>query len=240
MAPVMFLKQNEVEALLAGGMGMRPLAGFQQVGIKVFHNGSAGTVRSAVELYIDGKCAEFGEAQTCGGGGDCGSHGHHEPVVREPIEGKADIQKDRAVTIEYKLTDTEGNLIDSSETSAPLTYLHGHGGIVPGLEKELTGLEAGAQLVVEVPTADAYGERDESRIFEVPLSQLPPDVSVGAMLRAQVEGGQLVSLVVVELKDDVARLDPNHPLAGKDLVFDVTIVKVEKAAPQELAHGHCH
>ncbi|RLB56112.1 MAG: hypothetical protein DRI90_18935 [Deltaproteobacteria bacterium] len=241
MAPVMFLKQREVEALLSGGMGMRPLQGFQQVGIKVFHNEADGTVREAVQRYIDGKCDEFGEAQTCGGGsGGCGDDHHHEPVVRKPIEGKADVQKDRAITIDYKLNDTEGNLIDSSETSAPLTFLHGHGNIVPGLEKELIGLEIGAQVVVKVPTADAYGERDEAKIFDVPRSQLPPDVKLGDMLRAQMEGGALVSLIVAELTDEVGRLDPNHPLAGKDLVFDVTIVKIEQAAPEELEHGHCH
>jgi len=239
MAPVMLLKQNDVEALLAGGMGMRPLAGFQQVGIKVFHNSTPGKVREAVERYIDGKCEEFGEAQTCGGGeGHCGQH--HEPVERQAVEGKADVQADRAVTIDYKLTDTEGNLIDSSETSAPLTYLHGHGQIVPGLEKELTGLEPGAHVKVNVPAAEGYGERDESRIMEVPKNQLPPDVMPGALLRAQLGDGQLVTLLVVEVGEETAKLDPNHPLAGKDLVFEVTIKKIEHPTAEELAHGHCH
>ncbi|MBW2456541.1 MAG: peptidylprolyl isomerase, partial [Deltaproteobacteria bacterium] len=89
-------------------------------------------------------------------------------------------------------------------------------------------------------SADAYGDRDEARIMEVPRDQLPPNVEEGALLRAEVASGQLITLIVVELSDDKAKLDPNHPLAGKDLVFDVTIVKVEKATDDEIAHGHCH
>jgi FKBP-type peptidyl-prolyl cis-trans isomerase SlyD len=242
MAPVMLLKEREVNALVAGGMGMRPLSGFQGVGITVYHQHDARTVRDAVQLIIDGRAQEFDVAQTCGGGGECGGHDHHHhhPVKREPIVGKADIREGRVVTFHYKLTNSKGELLDSSEQDEPMSYLHGHGSIVPGLEKALTGLEAGAHQIVKVSAAEGYGERDESKIFELPRDRLPDDVQVGAMLHAEQPNGQMIILTVVELNDKEARLDPNHPLAGLELTFDVTIVKVEAATAEELAHGHSH
>ncbi|MBW2527699.1 MAG: peptidylprolyl isomerase [Deltaproteobacteria bacterium] len=156
------------------------------------------------------------------------------------MSGKADVRKDRVVTIDYKLTDENGKLLDSSEETGPLAYLHGHKNIVPGLEKALEGLEPGAQKTVEVAAADGYGERDDSQVIELPRQQLPDDAFVGAVVHGQLAGGQVVMLTVVELDDDKAKLDANHPLAGHDLVFDVTIVKVEKATEEELAHGHAH
>lgn len=250
MAPVMFLKKENVEALLAGGMGMRPLSGFQQVGITVYTKEDASTVRDAIQLFIDGKCQEFGPAQTCGGGeGSCGGHGHdhgdghghsHAPVVREPLEGKADIRKDRVVTFTYVVKDPEGNLLDETSNEGPAQYLHGYENIAPGLEKALDGLEAGAHVVVDVKAAEGFGEHDEGMIVEVPREQLPKHAEIGSILRAQDESGHVMQLVVVELGDETARLDGNHPLAGKDLVFDVNIVKVESATAEEIEHGHVH
>jgi len=240
MAPVMFLKKQNVDALIAGGMGMRPLTGFQQEGITVYFRGEATTVGDALQAYVAGKCEEFGQSQTCGGGGgECGGHHHHE-VEREPIEGKADVQKDRVVSFDYKLTAKDGKELDSSEDSGPMCYLHGHSNIVPGLEKELEGLEAGAHKVVELAAADAYGERDESKIIEVARDQLPEQATVGAMVQGQLPNGQAVTLIIAEMSDDKVKLDGNHPLAGMDLTFDVTIVKVEAAIEEEIAHGHVH
>ena len=251
LSPVNLLKEHGVEVLIAGGMGMRPLAGFKQVGIRVFFKEDAATVRDAAERMATGGCREFGDEHTCGGGGGgCGGHGHdHEhghdhhhrqPVERVPIEGTADIRDGRVVAFHYKLTDKEGTLIDSSEGNEPLSYLHGHGNIVPGLERALGGLVVGDQKVVEVPAAEAYGERDDDKIVELPRAQLPPGAKVGAVLRAQQGDGTAVLLTIVGLDDTTARLDANHPLAGTDLVFDVTVVSVEAATAEELAHGHPH
>ena len=240
MAPVMFLKEHEVDILLAGGMGMRPLAGFQQVGIEVRFKEDASSVRDAVNLHLSGKCRDFGEAQTCGGGGtSCDDH-HHEPVQRQPIEGPADVREGRVVSFDYGLKDADDNLIDSSARSGSMRYLHGCGNILPGLEKALAGLEAGAHVVVKLPCNEAFGERDETRITEVPLDQLPPHAKVGAVVSGHNQDGHHIVLTVMEVSDDVARLDANHPLAGKDLVFDVTVVSVEAATPQEIEHGHPH
>ena len=241
MAPVMLLQQHEVHALVAAGMGMRPLAGFQQVGIKVYHGGDAATVREAVDLMAADRCQEFGEAEVCGGG-DCGGHGH-EPrpdVERPPIDGPADIRNDRVVSFHFILSEKDGQLIESSQGGRPARYLHGHDNLVPGLERALAGLEAGARTVVEVPAAEGYGERDETNVIDVPRDQFPPDVRVGALVRAEDQNGGIVALTIAEVGDTSVRLDANHPLAGKDLVFDITIVGVEAAVPEELEHGHPH
>ena len=239
MAPVQFLKGKDVEALLSGGMGMRPLAGFQSVGITVFFKEDARTVKEAVTMFIDGKCREFDAAQTCGGGsGQCG--GHHHEVERPAIEGKADVQDGRVITLDFVMKDDDGNVVDASdEQRGPMRYLQGSGAI-KGLEKAIAGLEAGAEVSVDVPPSDAFGDRDEERILEVARAQLPPDVKVGEVVMAQHPSGGQIHLTIIELNDDTARLDGNHPLAGKTLHFELKVVKVEAATHEEMAHGHVH
>jgi FKBP-type peptidyl-prolyl cis-trans isomerase 2/predicted Fe-Mo cluster-binding NifX family protein len=229
MTPVTLLKERGVEVLLAGGMGGRPLAGFQQVGIDVHYKENSGTVREAVELFISGGCRAFGEAQTCSGGeGGCGGHGHypHEPET-VPIVGKADIREGRMVTIEYELKDADGAMLSNSAVEGPMRFIFGKGQIFPAIEKALTGLEPDARVVSKVPAAEGFGERDETRIVEVPRSQLPPDVAVGAVVSTQDPRGRRIPLTVIHVDENVARLDGNHPLAGKDLVFEMTVKKIE-------------
>ncbi len=246
MAPVHALKARDVDVLVAGGMGMRPLSGFQQVGISVHFKENATAVGEAVELYLAGQCRAFGEAETCGGGsGSCGSHGHAHgaeqvEVVREPIVGPADIRDGRIVTLAYTLKDTDGNLLDGSDRSGPMRYLHGAGRTLPALEQAVAGLEPGAQMVVELTPEQAFGARDESRIVQAPREQLPPDVQVGMTVTAEDEGGRRFLLRVVGLDDEKVTLDGNHPLAGLDLVFEVTVLAVESATPEEIEHGHPH
>ena len=240
MAPVQLLKQEGVEVLVAGGMGQRPLSGFQQVGIAVHFKEEARSVSEAIELYLKGGCRSFGEAQTCGGGGGgCGGH-HHEEVQREPIEGVADIRDGRIVTLDFEITDGDGAVLDTSSRVGPMQYLHGAGQLLPALERAVTGLEMGARKSVEIPCKEAFGERDETRILEVPRAQLPPDATIGMMVSAQDPSGQQIPLVVIHLDDTMARLDANHPLAGKDVVFNVTVTQVESATADEIAHGHVH
>jgi FKBP-type peptidyl-prolyl cis-trans isomerase 2/predicted Fe-Mo cluster-binding NifX family protein len=228
MAPVNLLKGQGVEVLLAGGMGGRPLAGFQNVGIDVRSREGAGTVREAVELYVAGGCPSFGEAQTCGGGeGGCGEHGHHHEPETFPIEGKADICDGRLVTVDYEIKDSGGAVLDSSTSTGPMRFVYGAGQVFPAIELALGGLEPGAHVVQTVSVAEGFGDRDESRIVEVPRAQLAPDVSVGDTVSAQDPQGQRFRLVVVHMDEKMARLDGNHPLAGKDLVFELTVKSVE-------------
>jgi FKBP-type peptidyl-prolyl cis-trans isomerase 2/predicted Fe-Mo cluster-binding NifX family protein len=237
MAPVHLLKGEGVDILLAGGMGMRPLAGFQSVGIAVHFKEDASSVRDAVNLFLAGGCRAFGESETCGGG--CGRH-HHEEPRREPIDGRADVRAGRVVTLEFILRDASGELLDASSRRGPVRYLHGSGTLLPALERALDGLEPGARVSVDVPRGEGFGDRDESRVITVPRAQLPPDASVGTVLTAEDPAGHRVSFTVAGLEGDSARLDGNHPFAGKDLVFEVAVLAVESATADELAHGHVH
>lgn len=152
------------------------------------------------------------------------------------------ISQNQVVTIHYTVTDAASNeVIDSSEGGQPMVYLHGHQNIIPGLENALEGKAAGDKLNVEVGAADAYGEYSEERVQQVPLEAFEgvEKVEPGMAFTAQTEHGP-VSIVVTEIKDDVATVDANHPLAGKSLKFDVEVAEVREATVEELEHGHVH
>jgi len=140
----------------------------------------------------------------------------------------------------YRLTDDSGALIDGSE-GEPLVYIHGTHSIIPGLEQALEGKRSGDALQVRLPPELAYGERDEDLVQEVSRDELPAEaeIEVGAQFHAESEEGQHI-LTVVGVDGDSVRLDANHPLAGKTLHFEVQVVSVRAATPEELKHGHAH
>ena len=150
------------------------------------------------------------------------------------------IQQDSVVTFNYTLKDDAGEVIDSSERE-PLAYLHGHGNLVPGLERELEGKDAGAQLIVKVAAADGYGEYSKDLVQKVPRRSLKgiSKITVGMRLHAQTGQGTR-AVTVTNVTGDMVTLDGNHPLAGKNLNFDIQIVEVRAATAEELAHGHVH
>lgn len=151
------------------------------------------------------------------------------------------VEKNKAVTIEYTLTDPEGQVLDSSKGRQPLTYLHGTGGLIPGLENALEGKNAGDVLVVSVPPDQAYGEKDQSLIQAVPRNLFSGTDQIEKGMRFQVQspaGRQIVT--VVDVDPQMVTIDANHPLAGMTLNFDVTVLSVRDASPEELAHGHIH
>jgi FKBP-type peptidyl-prolyl cis-trans isomerase SlyD len=141
----------------------------------------------------------------------------------------------------YTLTSPDGEVIDSSKGKDPLAYLHGHGNIIPGLEKQLEGKVAGDKLVAEVPAAEAYGERNEALIVEATRSQFPEDVDLqpGMRFQAQTPQGPRVAQISA-VNGDKILVDTNHPLAGVDLKFDVEVIEVRAASKDELDHGHVH
>ncbi len=128
------------------------------------------------------------------------------------------------VTLEYTLTLPDKTVADSTAGQAPFSYIHGNHEIIPGLEKALAGLKPGDKKLITVPAEQAYGLYDEKRKVTVPKDKMPPEVKVGTRLRSQ--DGQEAK--VAEIKGDSVVVDVNHPLAGKDLTFDVNILKVEK------------
>ncbi len=142
------------------------------------------------------------------------------------------------VTIEYTLTDDEGRVLDASEGRAPLEYLHGYDNIIPALENTLDSLEAGRTASVTIAPEEAYGERDPNAVFEVPREDFPEEMELGPGMRvsAQTPKGQ-IALTVVEVTEDKAVLDGNHPLAGMTLHFDVEVTDVREATEEELAQG---
>lgn len=151
------------------------------------------------------------------------------------------MSKPRVVTIHYTLTDDGGEVLDSSQGGEPLTYLEGAGNIIPGLEKALAASKAGDKTNVKVAAKEAYGEKRDDMVIDVPRTQFPKDVNlkVGDRFRS---GGDHHSPVftVVSLSLESIKLDGNHPLAGKDLSFAVEVTDTREASEEELSHGHVH
>jgi len=149
--------------------------------------------------------------------------------------------KEKVVSIHYTVKGADGEVIDSSEGRDPLVYLHGAQNIVPGLERALEGKAAGDDLAVTVAPEEAYGQLNESLIQPVPKAQFPEGVEpqIGMQFQAQSEAGPRL-VRVVEIAEETVTLDGNHPLAGQTLNFDVSVVDVRDATPEELQHGHVH
>ena len=149
---------------------------------------------------------------------------------------------DRTVaTFHYTLTDASGKVIDSSAGGQPLSYLHGAGNIVPGLERELTGRSAGDKLEVTVQPEDGYGEPNPAMVQVVPRQafQGVDDIEVGMQFQAQTPQGAL-PVVISKVEGDQVTVDANHPLAGEGLWFKCSVRGVRAATPEELDHGHPH
>jgi FKBP-type peptidyl-prolyl cis-trans isomerase SlyD len=152
------------------------------------------------------------------------------------------IAQHKVVTIHYKVSDSESDeVIDSSENAEPMTYLHGAQNIIPGLEQALEGKAGGDELEVVVEAADAYGERSDDRIQQVPMEafQGMEKVEPGMAVTAQTDQGQ-INLVITEVNGEMVTVDANHPLAGKSLKFEVSVEDVRDASEEEMAHGHVH
>jgi FKBP-type peptidyl-prolyl cis-trans isomerase SlyD len=151
------------------------------------------------------------------------------------------ISKNTVATIDYTLTNPQGQVLDTSKGGEPLSYLHGVGGIIPGLESALEGKQTGDNLSVTIEPDQAYGQRSEELVQEVPrrMFQGVENIQPGMQFRAQGPQGQQV-VTVVGIAGDNVKIDANHPLAGVTLKFDVNVVGVRDATQEELSHGHVH
>ncbi|HEX4795164.1 MAG TPA: peptidylprolyl isomerase [Humisphaera sp.] len=152
------------------------------------------------------------------------------------------IAKHKVVTFDYTLTDQAGATLDSSKGRQPLTYLHGIGQIIPGVERALEGKTAGEHVEVDVIPGDAYGEHDPRRIQKVPRSSFAnvPKIEKGMQFEARGPTGDKHNVTVTDIDDQTVTVDGNHPLAGKTLHFDIMIVTVRDSTPEEQQHGHAH
>jgi len=152
------------------------------------------------------------------------------------------IKKGDVVSLSYRLTNDAGEELDKAEKAEPFSYLHGYGQIVPGLEQELLGLDVGAHKKVTVQPDQGYGEIEPRLRTSARRDQFPDgaEMHVGQRFAADVGTGQPIVFTVTEVNGDDVQLDGNHPLAGETLHFDVEVLEVRQATPEELAHGHAH
>lgn len=148
---------------------------------------------------------------------------------------------DLVVTIEYELT-VDGEVLDSSAEEGPLEYLHGHENIISGLEKELTGMQAGESKKVIVAPEEGYGLVDPEAVLEIPREEFPDELplEIGTELEMTDDEGDMLFAKILEVGKETVKLDTNHPLAGKTLYFEVKVVALRAASDEELEHGHVH
>ena len=150
-------------------------------------------------------------------------------------------EANRVITIDYTLKDDDDQVIDTSEGREPLAFIQGIGQIIPGLEKALEGKQAGESVSISIPPEDAYGERDDSMVLNIPREQFEGADTIEPGMQFQAETDQGVQiLTVLEAGDQEITVDGNHPLAGMNLNFDVSVVEVRDATQEELDHGHAH
>jgi FKBP-type peptidyl-prolyl cis-trans isomerase SlyD len=152
------------------------------------------------------------------------------------------VKKDRVISLDFTLSDENGEMLDQSQEGAPLEYLHGAHDIIPGLEKALDGHHVGENIRVVIPPSDAYGEYEVSLVDEVSREQFPgiDDIQPGMQFQTSMDDGAPMVINVTAVDEDTVVVDGNHPLAGVTLVFDVDIVGVRQASGEEIAHGHVH
>ncbi|GAB2588958.1 FKBP-type peptidyl-prolyl cis-trans isomerase [Nitrincola alkalisediminis] len=148
------------------------------------------------------------------------------------------IANNTVVSIHYTLTNTDGNVMDSSVGQEPLAYLHGASNIIPGLENALLGKSVGDSLEVTVDPTLGYGDIREEMIQDVDRSNFAgiDEIEVGMQFMAQTPWGEQ-PVTVIAIEDDTITLDGNHPLAGQTLIFNVEVVTIREATAEELAAG---
>ena len=145
------------------------------------------------------------------------------------------IAKDKAVTLNYTLSDERGETLETSRGKEPLTYIHGSGGLIKGFEAAMEGRSAKDSFSFTVKPEDGYGERRNELVFQAPREQLKeiPELAVGMPLKVQTPDGALV-VTIAGVEEDKVLLDGNHPLAGKELTFAVEVLDVRDATSEEL------
>lgn len=152
-----------------------------------------------------------------------------------------DIEKDRVVSIDFKLTNDQGELLDQSDEGTPLVYLHGAAGMVPALQDGLAGKKTGDNFTISMSPEEGFGVHRPELVHEVPRAQFPQDqeIASGMQVTAHSESGEAsTDFVVKAVGDDTVTLDGNHPLAGMALTFAGQVVDVRAATDDEVTQGH--
>ncbi|GAB0105019.1 peptidylprolyl isomerase [Nocardia sp. JMUB6875] len=152
------------------------------------------------------------------------------------------IAADKVVSIEYTLTDDDGEVLDTSVGDEPLVYLHGAENIVEGLEKALDGKQPGDEIEVVVEPEEGYGDYLVELVSTVDRAAFDgvDELEVGMEFEAEAPDGESQIVVVRAVDGDEVTIDANHPLAGQRLHFKVKVIDIRDASEDELAHGHPH
>ncbi|MCJ7552313.1 MAG: peptidylprolyl isomerase [Ignavibacteriaceae bacterium] len=152
------------------------------------------------------------------------------------------LAQNKAITFNYTLKDDEGNILDTTKGSSPFSFLSGNGQILPKLEDEMSGMLLGSKKNVKIDAADAYGEYNEEAVQKVERTNFPKDVDLqpGMQFVTNSPDGHQMPFIISEIKEDDVTIDFNHPLAGKNLEFDVELLDIRDATTEEIAHGHIH
>lgn len=158
-----------------------------------------------------------------------------------PEQKPTKIEKDVIVNLAFTLT-VDDEIIDEANAEDPFFYLHGHDNVIVGIENAVAGMKIGESKSFDVKPENGYGESDPDGIMHLPRSEFPEDLPLeaGMELEMRDENGQIVYATVASMTKTMVKLDFNHPLAGKDLHFDVTVLDLEIASPEEIEHGHVH
>ncbi|HEX7973240.1 MAG TPA: peptidylprolyl isomerase [Anaerolineales bacterium] len=161
--------------------------------------------------------------------------------MNETEDQRTTVQDDKVVTMDYTLK-VDGEVVDSSDNNEPIQFIQGQGQIIPGLERQLYGMTIGESKNVVVPPGEGYGEVDSGAYTDIPRSDFPPHIPLetGIQLQLRDQNGEVMDAYITEVRDEDIRLNFNHPLAGKELHFAVSVVDVRNATAEELAHGHVH
>ncbi len=132
------------------------------------------------------------------------------------------------IKIHYKGRLADGTVFDSSEGREPLEFTVGGGMVIPGFDAGVKDMNVGDKKTIHIPAAEAYGEKEEHLIVEFPKDQFPADMipEVGMQLSMSSNTGQVIPVVITDVKEETVMLDANHQLAGKDLIFDLELMEV--------------
>ena len=147
------------------------------------------------------------------------------------------IEKDKVVSIDYTLKNADGEIIDESKTNGgPLSYVHGNGMLISGLEKQLEGKKPGDSLHAEIEPAEGYGEWQDNLIIEIPKEHFPDGIQIEEGMKFEAAGPGGSNIVTVKsVQEKTVTVDANHPLAGQKLFFDVTVNDVRDQTEEEIA-----
>jgi FKBP-type peptidyl-prolyl cis-trans isomerase SlyD len=151
------------------------------------------------------------------------------------------VQDNMVVTLEYVLK-VDGEVIDQSSDTGAIEFLQGQEQVIRGLEQAIYGMAAGERRTFKVAPVDGYGEVDEENFAEIPRSEFPAEIPLekGVELQLRDQDGELFEAFIQEIGEDTIYLNFNHPLAGKELDFEVTVTHLRPATVEEIEHGHVH